>query len=174
VERQLRLYHGVIIINIAVITAVNYRQSPGDYTVFTIEFYIFPSFRKFVLDSVARVGDLLLLFEWLLLIFFLLLQLYGLGFVTCCNSELLLKLLIISTIGRTPWTGDQPDARPLPTQDNTTQRDIDKRSCRKRDSNPRSQRPSGQGQRFRPRSLFDWHVVDITVIYCYYCSLQTL
>jgi hypothetical protein len=22
--------------------------------------------------------------------------------------------------GRTPWTGDQPVARPLPTQDNTT------------------------------------------------------
>jgi hypothetical protein len=27
----------------------------------------------------------------------------------------------IWTFGRTPWTGDQPDARPLPTQDNTTQ-----------------------------------------------------
>jgi hypothetical protein len=25
------------------------------------------------------------------------------------------------TFGRTPWTGDQPDARPLPTQDNTRQ-----------------------------------------------------
>jgi hypothetical protein len=23
------------------------------------------------------------------------------------------------TVGRTPWTGNQPDARPLPTQDNT-------------------------------------------------------
>jgi hypothetical protein len=28
----------------------------------------------------------------------------------------------IWTFGRTPWTGDQPDARPLPTQDNTTQK----------------------------------------------------
>jgi hypothetical protein len=28
----------------------------------------------------------------------------------------------IWTIGRTPWTGDQPDARPLPAQDNTTQK----------------------------------------------------
>jgi hypothetical protein len=26
------------------------------------------------------------------------------------------------TFGRTPWTGDQPDARPLPTQDNTIQK----------------------------------------------------
>jgi hypothetical protein len=28
--------------------------------------------------------------------------------------------LHIETLGRTPWPGDQPDARPLPTQDNTT------------------------------------------------------
>jgi len=28
----------------------------------------------------------------------------------------------ISTVGRTPWTGDQPDSRPLHTQDNTTQK----------------------------------------------------
>jgi hypothetical protein len=26
------------------------------------------------------------------------------------------------TFGKTPWTGGQPDARPLPTQDNTTQK----------------------------------------------------
>jgi hypothetical protein len=50
------------------------------------------------------------------------LQLYGLGLVTYTNSELLLKLLIISTIGRTPWTGDQFDATTLPTHDNTTER----------------------------------------------------
>jgi hypothetical protein len=30
------------------------------------------------------------------------------------------------TFGRTPWTGDQPDTRPLPTQDNTTQKNEDK------------------------------------------------
>jgi hypothetical protein len=28
----------------------------------------------------------------------------------------------IWTVGRTPWTGDQPDARPLATQDNTRQK----------------------------------------------------
>jgi hypothetical protein len=28
----------------------------------------------------------------------------------------------IWTIGRTPWTGDQPDARLLPTQDNITEK----------------------------------------------------
>jgi hypothetical protein len=31
----------------------------------------------------------------------------------------------IWTFDRTPWTGDQPDARPPPTQDNTTQKNAD-------------------------------------------------
>jgi hypothetical protein len=66
-----------------------------------------------------------------------------------------LKLWIISTTGRTRWTGDQTDARLLPTHDSTTQKDKDKYSCRKRDSNPRSQRPSDQGPRLRPRDLWD-------------------
>jgi hypothetical protein len=30
-----------------------------------------------------------------------------------------LQFLNPKTVGRTPWTGDQPVARPLPTQDNT-------------------------------------------------------
>jgi hypothetical protein len=35
----------------------------------------------------------------------------------------LLKLMnLFWTFGRTPWTGDQPYARPLPTQDNTTKK----------------------------------------------------
>jgi hypothetical protein len=33
--------------------------------------------------------------------------------------------LYIETFGRTPWPGGQPDARPLPTQDNTTQKHAD-------------------------------------------------
>jgi len=32
---------------------------------------------------------------------------------------------LIWTFGRTPWTGDQTNARPLPTQDNTTQKNVD-------------------------------------------------
>jgi hypothetical protein len=34
-----------------------------------------------------------------------------------------------SSSDRTPWTSDQPVARPLPTQDNTTQKDADKHPC---------------------------------------------
>jgi hypothetical protein len=46
--------------------------------------------------------------------------------------------LSISTYGRSPWTSDQPVTRPLPTQDNTAQKDKDKHPCLKWDSNPRS------------------------------------
>jgi hypothetical protein len=35
------------------------------------------------------------------------------------------NLWLCLDIGRTPWTGEQPDVRPLPTQDNTTQKKTD-------------------------------------------------
>jgi hypothetical protein len=47
--------------------------------------------------------------------------------------------LHIETFGRTPWPGDQPDARLLPTQDNTTEKHADTHPCPKQDSNLRSQ-----------------------------------
>jgi hypothetical protein len=58
---------------------------------------------------------------------------------------------------RTPWTSDQPVARPLPTQDNTTQKDADRHPCLERDSNPRSQQPTGQDPRLRPHGHRDRH-----------------
>jgi hypothetical protein len=53
-------------------------------------------------------------------------------------------------------TSDQPVARPLPTQDNTTQTDADKHPCLERDSNPRFQQLTGQDPRFRPHGHCDW------------------
>jgi hypothetical protein len=50
------------------------------------------------------------------------------------------------TFGRTPWTGDQPVARSLPTQDSTTQKNADTHPCLQLDSNPRSQYSSGRRQ----------------------------
>jgi hypothetical protein len=41
--------------------------------------------------------------------------------------------LHIEIFGRTLWPGDQPDARPLPTQDNTTQKHADTHPCPKQD-----------------------------------------
>jgi hypothetical protein len=40
--------------------------------------------------------------------------------MACSGSEVYYES--IWKIGRTHWMGDQPDARPLPTQDNTTQK----------------------------------------------------
>jgi hypothetical protein len=58
-------------------------------------------------------------------------QLHGSGLETCPSSDLILKLLISSTSGRTPWTEDYSYARPLPTQDNTTYKYADKHPCLK-------------------------------------------
>jgi hypothetical protein len=46
------------------------------------------------------------------------------------------------TVGRTPWTGDQPVARPLPTNRINAHR----HRCLEWDSNPRSQRSSERRQ----------------------------
>jgi hypothetical protein len=71
-------------------------------------------------------------------------------------------LELFYTYGRTPWTSDQPVARPLPTQDNTTQKDADKHPCLQRDSNPRSQQLTGQDPRLRPHGHCDrLNAIDI-------------
>jgi len=44
--------------------------------------------------------------------------------------------------GRSPWTGDRPIARPLPTH-NTKRKNVDIYPCFERVSKPRSQCPSG-------------------------------
>jgi hypothetical protein len=48
-----------------------------------------------------------------------------------------------------------PSQMPLSTQDNTTQKDADKHPCLEKDSNPRSQCPSDQRPRLRPRGHWD-------------------
>jgi hypothetical protein len=52
----------------------------------------------------------------------------------------------IWTFVLTPWTGDNPDARPIPSQDNTTQKNADTHPCPGRNSNLRSQCSSGRRQ----------------------------
>jgi hypothetical protein len=61
------------------------------------------------------------------------------GFRTCfCGTN-----ESILTVCRTLWTGDRPDTRSLPTQDNTRQKNADTYPCLERYSNPRSQCSSG-------------------------------
>jgi hypothetical protein len=53
------------------------------------------------------------------------------------------------------WMRDQQVQRPLPTKDNTR----DKHPCRQRDSNPRSQQPSGQVLRLgRPLGSVKYYI----------------
>jgi len=66
--------------------------------------------------------------------------------MACSNSEFDFWNLWIyfHTFGRTPWTGDWPITRPLPTQNSTTQKNADTHPCLEWDSNPRSQCLRGQ------------------------------
>jgi hypothetical protein len=59
-----------------------------------------------------------------------------------CGPWPLFQFLNLYTVGRTPWTGDQPVARPLPTH---------RHPCLEWNSNPRSQHSSGR-RRFMPQT----------------------
>jgi hypothetical protein len=62
-------------------------------------------------------------------------------------------IIFFCTDGRTPWTGNQPIARPLPTQDKTKQnKRTHRHPCLEWDSNPRSQRSNE-----RPKTV---HALD--------------
>jgi hypothetical protein len=70
-------------------------------------------------------------------------------FIFSMNLQVLLlglgqifSFLILYTIGRTPWTGDQPVARPLPTHMATNRINAHRHPCVEWDSNSRSQRSS--------------------------------
>jgi hypothetical protein len=50
-------------------------------------------------------------------------RLQVLGLMACSDSEFnFSEFMKLRTFGTTPWTGDQPDVRPLPTQDRTIQK----------------------------------------------------
>jgi hypothetical protein len=80
-------------------------------------------------------------------------------------------MILFWTLGRTPWMGDQPDARPLPIQDSTTQKDADTHihalsGIRTHDSTVRAVEDSTC---LRPRGHWDWqhlavHTVNISSI----------
>jgi hypothetical protein len=88
----------------------------------------------------------------------------GVNLSIYCSTVLLLDLgrffsfLIVYTVGGTPWTGDQPVARLLPTHRTTQTQNkrTDRHPCFEWDSNPRSQCSSER----RRRSHCDRHTRD--------------
>jgi hypothetical protein len=61
------------------------------------------------------------------------------GSTALCGPWPPFQFLNLYTVGRTPWTGDQPVARPLPTHRTTQQRiNAHRHPCLECDSNPRS------------------------------------
>jgi hypothetical protein len=80
-------------------------------------------------------------------------NIYVLVHVTCSNSRLLLKLWNSSTFPRTPWKEDQPDARPVPPQNSTIQKDEDNTSIPQAEfetTTPVSKRPRPTYHTARP------------------------
>jgi hypothetical protein len=85
--------------------------------------------------------------------------------------------LVFYTVGRTPWKGDQPVARPLPTQKQHKHRiNTHRHPCLKWDSKPRSQYMSGGRQFMSQTARPLWsaisasfepkmQILDITVLW---------
>jgi hypothetical protein len=76
-------------------------------------------------------------------------------------------LLFLYTAGRTPWTGDQPVAKPLPTQriTQTQNKRTHRHPCLEWNSNPRSQRSSERRQ-FMPYKDRAATVIGVCVCVC--------
>jgi hypothetical protein len=63
---------------------------------------------------------------------------FVLGALACFPSELLRKLWILWTTGRTPWTGDQPCSKAATnTEQHKRRRNADRHPCLEWDSNSR-------------------------------------
>jgi hypothetical protein len=75
----------------------------------------------------------------------------------------------ILTVGRTPWTGNQPDATPLPIHRTTQHRkNADTHPCLEWDSNPWPQCSSGRRQLCpTPIGHWDRHIYIYIYIYIY-------
>jgi len=68
----------------------------------------------------------------------------GLGSLASSDSELTHETVnLLKQPARPPWMGDRPIARPLPTQESTTQKNADIHSRIELDWNPRPQCSGG-------------------------------
>jgi hypothetical protein len=69
-----------------------------------------------------------------------------------------LQFLNSKTVGRNPWTGDQPVARPLPTQDNANRINANIHALNGIRTHDPSVRASEDSSCLRPRSHCDRHM----------------
>jgi hypothetical protein len=71
------------------------------------------------------------------------------------------RFVTLHRVGKTPWTGDQPVARPLPTQRIAQHRINEHRHpCLEQDLNPRPQCSRGENSSYvRPRGHCDRHKI---------------
>jgi hypothetical protein len=77
----------------------------------------------------------------------------------------LYQFLNLHTIGRTPWTGDQHVARPLPTHRTTQTQNKRRHPCLEWDSNPRSQCSSRRNQ-FMPETVRPSWSASPRLVFC--------
>jgi hypothetical protein len=98
----------------------------------------------------------------------------GLASLACYHSELTSETMKpFRRFGSTSWMGDQPIAKPLPAQDDTTYKDAVVHSCCKRDSNSRSQFSSVQDPIcLRLHGHWDRHITCVCV--CVYVYIYTM
>jgi len=105
---------------------------------------MFTADRHWILSWARRIQSTSPRLISLRFIIIIIVVLQGLGLLACSGSEFIFwNVRIYWTVGTTPWTGDQPIAIPLPTQNSTRQRKADTHTCLKRDSNPGSQSSRG-------------------------------
>jgi hypothetical protein len=81
------------------------------------------------------------------------------GSTALVNLGRFFSCLILYTVGRTPWTGDQPVARPLPTHNNTNTEETPTNihALSEIRTHDPSVREGGGGSCLRPRSHCDRH-----------------
>jgi hypothetical protein len=103
-------------------------------------------------------------------IFFFFLCLDGLGFVACSRSELInSEMWTLQIVGGTPWTGDQPVAKPLPTQDNINADIYASSEIRTHDL---SVLAGEDLSCLRTRSHCDWQTQILSPVYTVYTSFN--
>jgi hypothetical protein len=104
-------------VSVSALTASSYRKELKFLHIFTSCCSLQLHFSEKIIQIPSVMTDRLLLYSIIILIIIILQDISHSPSVRFRTSEIYES---IWTLGRTPWMGDRPDARTLPTQDNTT------------------------------------------------------